>query len=457
MVYGMGYLGRDERAVLRRLSPMTQRLILSELQSDPSQAEGIKELLREPDPERAVARSISEAVSQAVGAGITGHGLGFRAPRWSNVVETVTNVVQSVEQVVSKAAETVSNVAQRVEAAAKRVGVKGVVARLLAIPTGGASLLLDPKIRKKAAEYAKKYGPMAITLAAIAVSFIPGVGIPIAVAITTLNTGYQALQAKKRQAKAAESAASADAAALQAAADQQEQELLKQMDDTYVAYPDLFTSLGYPPAKWDSMSVDEKYAVFSKLDELVAAAEKEIADMAAADAAYQENWEAMTKAKYTPERWATMTLIEKQDALKAVLTAPAPTDGTAPDTTPAPTDGGEAPQAPIDTGGMISELVVEGKSVFSTGKGLDFLMTALGSYVTPGDRFEILVNGKSTGLKVMTAAGPISVPAEQEAQVRGATPEQMRNLVAKAAEAGKQGGFPVWLLAAPVAIYAATR
>jgi len=474
MMYGLGVIGNREQAVLRTLSPLSQRIILDELRRDPSLVEWCVDILRQPDPERALARSISEAVVNATSAGMSGYtlgqGLGIRMPKFSNiresvqkVAEKVTDVVQKAQEVAKNIAEKASDIAQKVEASAKRVGIKGVVARLLAVPTGGVSLLLDPKIRKKAAEYAKKYGPMAIPIASIAVAFIPGVGIPLAAAMNTMNSGYQQVKAQRLMAKEAEKAGAEEAAALQAEADAAAVNLENSMNDFYVQYAQIFESAGVTREKWDAMSLDEKYAAFQKFNELIDAAEKEMAETEEADAAYRSNFDAMAKAGYAPERWVEMTLSEKKAALQEVSQRPAEQPKLS--EAPGRADDLVAPTVRPPSGGEVTStearyrVFINGSAASASPSTLDVAMALAESSTSPGDKVEIFDRGSSIGLWVKTSAGLMKVPADQVAAVRAASQEELRTIVAKSEEAvgGKSGGFPLWLLAVPAAAYAVSR
>jgi len=411
MMYGLGLLGQSERLVLRRLSPATQRLIYDELQSDPSTADEIMELLREPDPERAIARSISEEVVKTISSGMSGYGLG-RMPKWKSFKKSVSHVA-------AKAQENVSDAAKKAQEIVKKVAPYSSlpVALLTKTKTGQA-------IVQRAKVAAKKYGPTAVVLGATILMAIPG-GQPFGLAIIAIAQARQAVMAAKKRAQEAADAASADADALNAQAAEIARQYAADVEVFYQENQKFMENAGYPRDKWDALSPEEKDAVIVKL-------------FGAVDAVGNDVIEGTSDAGETVESGVDWS--QQPDIIE-----PGPS-GT---------------QAPIDTGGVTYELVVEGKTVFTTEKGLDAITAVLGSYANSGDRFEILAGGRSTGLKVMTAAGPISVPPDQEAGVRGATPDQMRGFVAQAeTSAGVQkpkGGFPVWLLAIPAAAIAVTR
>lgn len=65
-----------------------------------------------------------------------------------------------------------------------------------------------------------------------------------------------------------------------------------------------------------------------------------------------------------------------------------------------------------------------------------------------GDRFEVIANGKSTGLRIRTSSGSLDVPPDMDAQVRSMSHEKMVEFVAQAEKdtKGAGGGFPWWIL-----------
>jgi hypothetical protein len=389
---GLGLLRSDERIALRRLSPATQLVVLNELNYDPSQADAIKMLLREPNPERAIADQIAAEVTAATyGVSIADVGMGRSlAKAFKSTVSKIVEAPKNIATVVSNAAKTIT------------ADPKRAVSRGLAPFTGGASLLLDPKFRKKTAEYAKTYGPMALTVGGIVAAPFTG---GATLAIPALVQGYMAVQQKKREAKAAAAANQATAASLNSQASQMEAQNTADIDAFYNQNQGIFTNAGYPPNVWSAMSTDQKYAALNKLQGAAEAVGNDMADAAGS--------------------------------------TQAPPDQAAPSS-----------QSPAGT----YDLIVEGQKVASAGN-LNDLAPQIESLTKPGDRFEILFNGQSTGLKLRSTAGVISVPADQEAQVRAMSPDQVKAVVSKSeATAGQsKGGFPLWILAVPAAAFVATR
>jgi hypothetical protein len=92
--------------------------------------------------------------------------------------------------------------------------------------------------------------------------------------------------------------------------------------------------------------------------------------------------------------------------------------------------GAPVPKTP-DVVAVTYELQIEGVSVGSFGKLDDAVKAALAA-TTPGDRFEVLFNGKTTGLHVRTTDGSVDVPADIDSQVRLMSRDKMGQFVAKA-------------------------
>jgi hypothetical protein len=129
-------------------------------------------------------------------------------------------------------------------------------------------------------------------------------------------------------------------------------------------------------------------------------------------------------------------LTPAQVSASAIATTSGPTVSYA-------TDGGDS--VPPSTGGGQTDqfdAVIEGqRTIFgSLQAATDFVATNTHT----GDRFEILVNGQSTGLKIRTDGGSISVPDDQAANVRAMTHDDivstLQKATAAAAPAAPSGG-----------------
>ena len=110
--------------------------------------------------------------------------------------------------------------------------------------------------------------------------------------------------------------------------------------------------------------------------------------------------------------------------------APISTAADQTSTASSPSGGSQAPATPPAPAGQYA-VVVEGQTIATVG-ALPDATTAAISATKPGDRFEILLNGQTTGLRLRTSTGSIAVPAAQEAQVRALTHDQSVALVASA-------------------------
>jgi hypothetical protein len=91
-------------------------------------------------------------------------------------------------------------------------------------------------------------------------------------------------------------------------------------------------------------------------------------------------------------------------------------------------------------------VLVEGKSVGTFSKLEDASNAVMGLSII-GDRFEVLANGKSTGLRIRTSDGSVDVPADIEAKVRSMPRDQVLAFVSSAEkEVAKGEAVPWWLI-----------
>lgn len=91
-----------------------------------------------------------------------------------------------------------------------------------------------------------------------------------------------------------------------------------------------------------------------------------------------------------------------------------------------------------------AQVVVEGQVVTQT-NNLDEAAQAAVQNSVPGDRVEVIVGGKPTGLNIRTQGGMESVPPQHEPAVRAASHEQLQDLARQEA-AARPGRFPWWLI-----------
>lgn len=401
---GLALMDRRERAAFRTLPLSAQLVILDELAYDPTQADSIRSLLREPNPTKAVADQIAAEVTAATyGVSISDVGMGRS---WK----------KTFKKVVSKVVEAPKKVYEKV---VEKVNLKNTVAYALAPATAGASLLITNKGRealRKASQYAKTYGPTALSIAGIiAAPFTGGATL----AIPALVQGYQTVRANKVKAKELERQGAAEAQAAQEAVAQQEQQAVIEIDTFYNENAAIFAQAGYPPEVWATMTVDEKYATLNKLQ---GAAEAVGSDVAAG---YE------TAAASGGPTYQGSLERDRPDSL-----------------------------GPVSTGEARFSISINGARIGASPSVLEQAMSTAESQTSNGDKVEIFDRGASLGLWVKTSSGLIKVPADQMANVKAMSAEQSRALVAQAEEkAGgvKSGGFPFWILAVPVVAYAASK
>jgi len=352
----LGQFNPVEMAALRKLDRRIVAVIMDEMKGNVEAQGVIKELLRAPDPEKAIKEQIAAELMQATGIGeFPGMGdLGKIS--FKKVKKGFSKTIKKVTAPVMKAV--------------------------------------------------RKYGPTAIMVAGAVLSPFTG-GASLAAA-AVIQAGLK-VTAEKKAAAAAKKMAKKEAAAMEAEAQQAEMGLRNQVNDFYKQNEQMFASMGFTPDKWNAMSLNDKLAVMDKL--------------------------------------AT-------GELKPPASAPPVADIEPPShDVPAPTET-QPPPPPVADGKF--KVVVEGAEVGAWGSVEDAAKGALG-LTSPGDRFVVIADGKSTGLRIRTGTGAVAVPANMAAQVNAMTPDQVKDSVAKAEEK-KSGGFPIWLLAVPAAaVVAAVR
>jgi hypothetical protein len=255
------------------------------------------------------------------------------------------------------------------------------------------------KVGKPVMKVAKKYGATIVTIAGAALAPFTG-GASLAAA-TVIATGIKVAQEKKAAA-AAKKLAKKEAKAMEAEAQKSEMSLRNQVNDFFAQNQQMFASVGITPDKWNAMSLDDKLGVMDK----------------------------MAKGE-----------------MKIPESAP-PVANVEPPTQEVPTPSEVPPPPPPVADGKF-KVVVEGREVGAWATVEDAAKGALG-LTSPGDRFDVIADGKSTGLRIRTGTGAVEVPANMAAQVNAMTPDQVKDSVAKA-EGKKTGGFPIWLLAVPAA------
>jgi hypothetical protein len=248
-------------------------------------------------------------------------------------------------------------------------------------------------------------------------------------------------------------------------------EAMKPLNEFYAQNQTIFAGYGYTSAKWASLSVNQKSEAIKQVisaeagpvqatqtppePQYVASRpaettviptsadrEQEAAAMAEVDAFYAQNRGYFEQLGYPASTWALMSLGQKSEAINKA------TSGTLPESNPISVDPSETPAPPTaDTVAVTYDLQIEGANSGSFAKLEDAVAAALGA-TTPGDRFEVLYNGKTTGLRIRTTTGSVDVPADIDSQVRLLSRDKMGQFVvdAETKTAATGGGVPWWII-----------
>jgi len=282
---------------------------------------------------------------------------------------------------------------------------------------------IEGKISKVGKKVWTKYGSIIISVAgAILAPFTGGASLAAAAVLVAAKGMYD----KKKAAVAAKKAAKADAGILAQEAATQESETSAQVDKFYAENQWWFLQYDITPDKWAKLTLDEKINLIN------AGAEGKL-----------------------PAGTSSVSLPPEQVAAQAKQTAQAAAQAGIPQSTFAPpgagpgvgydTSAGGAPPPGSPEGGGTFDAIVEGQSIGTFGSA-DEAFQAILAATTPGDRFEIIANGKTMGLAVRTEEGAVDVPPEAVAKMRAMSKEEAHAIVERAeAETPKSGGFP-WLL-----------
>ena len=320
----------------------------------------------------------------------------------------------------------------------------------------------------KVRDIAKRYGP--ITLKIVGVAAAPFTG-GASLALVSAVGMYEQVKVARQNANLAKAQARADAAALDAEAKRQETDLNAQLDGFYAQNQQMMATFGFTPDKWAAMTAKEKIEAIDKANQVASS----VADL---DKFYAGNQEAMALIGYGPDKWATMSVEEKSSAIDKAVAMTAdqwnaltqtqaasggvPSGGATPPsgdaslpTSEVPVEQTPPPPPPPTVAGGAFKLVVEGAEVGSYGS-VEEAASAASSLTKPGDRFDVLADGKSTGLRIRTDDGVVPVPPDMVAQVSAMTPDQIKKSVANVA-VKKPSGFPLWLLAVPAVALVASR
>jgi hypothetical protein len=438
--------GRAEVAGLRRLSRKSLAIIADEMREPGSRATVI-EILRSKDPEGMLAEQIARETMAAVESVKVTRAFGLSDYEGEVIAAEVGvgGLKKTFKKIRKKVSEVHKKVVAKIVPKAIRKPLEKVQEKVKA-----AHKKIQEKVKAGAKKVWKKYGNVIITLAgAVLAPFTGGASLVAASVLTAANTMYQ----KKRQADQIKKVNEREAARLNAEVAAEEGKLKGELDKLYNENKPVFAAAGITDSAWAKLSVDQKLAVIEQINS---------GKMPASQAAVQEQAEEQgvtpPPAPVAPD-WmgAIQSASIYRQALASAPSYAAPAPG-APSAPGAPAPGGPpAPgeKAPSGAPAGQYELVVEGEKVFET-EDSNELFDTIGQKTKEGDRFEVFLNGKSLGLKIRTAGGVISVPADAADKVRAMSHGEVRSMVARAAsaakggaaEAGKEeGGIPWWLIA----------
>jgi len=451
-------LGDYEHRVLWTLPPRVRNIVVTEIaDGDPESLWEMSKLLRAKDPARTIAREYAREMDETIREinGIIARGEDLEAgmeglkkrlkKKFKKAVKKVTGAIKKVTKTVTRISEkaqksiravarkipgakAVTRTAKTIRRQVKRAG--GAVQRIAKTAARKAAPVLGSfpptswtlaikSIRKSTAKFWKgPYGSVVVSVAGAALApFTFGLSAVAAAAVVTSRKLY----VQRKELKAAEKAGKAEAAQMAAQVAEQEADLNRQADEVYNSAQGTFAAIGLTPSAWATLSIDEKIRVI----------------------------ESLSKGQVPSGYQILPEVIDQAQAQGQTITDPSQVTGFASGPgSQAPTP--EEIEAPVGT----YELYVEGQKV-AQAASIQEITSAIESKTSPGDRFEVFVNGKSTGLKIRIPGGAMSVPPEQEAQVRGASRAEIRALVSKAKAETETTGFPWWLIGVPIVAIAA--
>lgn len=323
---------------------------------------------------------------------------------------------------------------------------------------------IEGKIHAVERKVWKKYGNVIIGVAgAVLAPFTGGASIAAASVILAGKSMYD----KKKAADAAKKAAKVEAGQLQAEADAQAAQVAAQVDQFYRDNQAWFLQYDMTPEKWAQLTLDQKIEFINA----GAAGRLPAGSQTVPDQQPSAPITGTPPSSIPPGAINPIPINQGPTTGGAVIDRPsAPQPGYVP-STQGPQDGGAyqggGPQygpppgdpgaAPQDAGAPATaadgapagdyELFVEGQSVGKYNNLTAATKDALAN-TTTGDRFEVMFNGKSTGLRIRTATSTVEAPPGQEDKVRMMTHEQVLEVVSNAGGgAPSSGGIPWGLIA----------
>jgi hypothetical protein len=428
-------LGAPEITALRRLSRNSLEIIAQEL-TEPGSHEAIKWILKQRNPEAALAQTIAENVRYATDFYIKNPGAGMGDLLGKSFFKKLVKVVKKVTISIPK------------KIASKVASIDPLYK--IAKPT-----------LKKVMNVVRKNLPIILTVAgAVLAPFTAGASLAIASVLTVARQLY----VNKIEAHKAVVAGKAEAGAMQAQVDQQTATVMQQADQVYADNQEIFMAAGYDQATWNALTLDQK------IDIITQASNGTLKPTAAAIAAQQQITQTATSAVASAavqmQNQGPTTGAAQQPypapypPYTGSSSAPPPPDyypPTPPPSQPPPPPSVSAPPPPPVQSGPLPEqfdetaglpgasgytLNVEGQPITNYPVDMGTLTSIITSGTQPGDRFEIFADGMPTGLRVRTASGFISIPESMRSQVMAMPRGQVLAMLNRAADNVAAAGGP---------------
>lgn len=423
-------LGAHEIYAMRRLSRGSLELIADEL-GNPASWPAVRRVLRSPNVEQAVAAEVARTIELAVSAIPAAAGLGDDYDA-SGLDVGFGNFFKRIGKRIKRVAKKVVQIHKKVLKATVIKPVKTAIAVHQKVEK--AIHKAEKKVLKKVGKAIKPYIPVILTVVgAVLAPFTGGASLAAAAA---LSAAYS-IAMKAKQARAAKKANRAEAASMQAEVNHETSELNKQLDDLFAQNPQVFAAAGITQAQWSAMSVEQKLAVVERINSGTMPSSQENAT-AAAEAQGQEpptqtqTWQQAIQGSPIMSQW-----------------------GESAGDTDAATAGIQTPTGTYD-------VWVEGQKV-GTATTLADASAILSQNSKAGDRVEMVLDGRSLGLKIVTAGGGvISIPADQAAGIRSASRAEIDGILERATQgaatttSSSGGSWGLLLLAVPVVAMAAS-
>lgn len=386
-------LGDHEIFAMRRLSPGSLALIADEL-TNPASWPSVRKVLRAPDVEKAIADEVARTVELAVSAIAPAVGMGDYDYEGDDLQDVgFGNFFKKIGKKIKKVAKKVVDIHKK-------------VLKKTIVEPHKKMVKITKKVAKQVGKAIKPYIPIILTVVGAVLSPFTG-GASLAVA-AALNAAYT-IAMKAKQARAAKAANKKEAKAMQAEVDAAKKDLDKQLDDLFTQNQGVFAAAGISQAQWNAMTTEQKLAVVERINSGKMPSSQENADNAAAAQGQEppkqtQTWQQAIQSSPVMQQWG--------EAAGDVDTQK------------------EGIQTPTGT----YEVYVEGQMVGSA-QTLEEASGILSQNSKAGDRVEMVLNGKSLGLKIVTAGGGvISVPKELEAKVRAASREEVDGIIQRATQ-----------------------